>query len=87
MKYVVEMVSGAMIYSYIPSFIKFVSGIQRFIGGIHRHTDTTVISSAYFIFQNKESRLKIFNSIVFREEKNNLADHTVRTTILIDLNT
>jgi hypothetical protein len=32
--YAVEMGSGAMIY--IPSFIKIGSGIQMFIGGIHR---------------------------------------------------
>jgi hypothetical protein len=31
MKYAVEMGSGAMMY--IPSFIKIVSGIQKFIGG------------------------------------------------------
>jgi hypothetical protein len=37
MKYTVEMGSGAMIY--IPSFIKIGSGIQKFIEGIHRHTD------------------------------------------------
>jgi hypothetical protein len=36
MKYDVE--RGAMIY--IPSFIKIGSGIQKLIGGIHRHTDT-----------------------------------------------
>jgi hypothetical protein len=39
-KYAVEMGSGAMIYSYIPSFIKIGSGIQKLMkGGIHRHTD------------------------------------------------
>jgi hypothetical protein len=32
-----EMGSGAM--TYIPSFIKIDSGIQKLIGGIHRHTD------------------------------------------------
>jgi hypothetical protein len=30
--------SGAMIY--VPSFIKIVSGIQKLIRGIHRHTHT-----------------------------------------------
>jgi hypothetical protein len=30
--------SGAVIY--IPSFIKIGSGIQKLIGGIHRHTHT-----------------------------------------------
>jgi hypothetical protein len=38
MKHAVEMGSGAMIY--IPSFIKTGSGIQKLIGGIHRHTDS-----------------------------------------------
>jgi hypothetical protein len=37
MKYAVQMASGAIIY--IPSFIKTGSGIQKLIGGIHRHTD------------------------------------------------
>jgi hypothetical protein len=36
MKHVVEMGSVAMIY--IPSFIQIGSGIQKFIGGIQRHT-------------------------------------------------
>jgi hypothetical protein len=38
MKYAVEMDSGAMIY--IPSFMKFGSGIQKVMRSIHRHTDT-----------------------------------------------
>jgi hypothetical protein len=42
MKGAVEMGSGAMIY--IPSFIKIGSGIQKLVGGIHRHTDSMVIS-------------------------------------------
>jgi hypothetical protein len=41
-KYAVEVDSGAM--TYIPGFIKTGSGIQKFIGGIHRCTDSTVIS-------------------------------------------
>jgi hypothetical protein len=57
MKYTVEMGSGTMIY--IPSFIKIGSGIQKLTGGIHRHTDSMVISQAYFYFLNKESGLKI----------------------------
>jgi hypothetical protein len=32
MKYAVEMGSGAMIYSYIPSFINTGSGIQKLKG-------------------------------------------------------
>jgi hypothetical protein len=42
MEYAVEMGSGVMIY--IPSFIKIDSGIQKLIGGIHRHTDSKAIS-------------------------------------------
>jgi hypothetical protein len=54
MKYVVEMGSGVM--TYIPSFIKIGSGIQKLIEGIHgQHGD--VISLLLF-FQNKESGLR-----------------------------
>jgi hypothetical protein len=42
MKYAVEMGSGGM--TYILSFITIGSGIQKSIGGIHRHTDSMVIS-------------------------------------------
>jgi hypothetical protein len=42
MKYAVQIGSDAIIY--IPSFIKFGSGIQKFKGGIHRHTGSMVIS-------------------------------------------
>jgi hypothetical protein len=48
MKYAVKMGSVAMIY--IPSFIKIGSGIQKLIGGIHRHTDSKVISDGQFPF-------------------------------------
>jgi hypothetical protein len=41
-RYAAEMGSGAMIY--IPSFIKIDSVIQKLMGGIHRHTDSKVIS-------------------------------------------
>jgi hypothetical protein len=40
--YAVEMGSGAVIY--VPSFIKIGSGIQQLIWGIHRDTDSNVIS-------------------------------------------
>jgi hypothetical protein len=50
MKYAVEMGSGAMIMIYIPSFIKIGSSVQKLIMGIHRHTDSMVISYAYFYF-------------------------------------
>jgi hypothetical protein len=39
--YAAEMGSGAVLY--IPSFIKICSGIQKLMGGIHRHTDSKVI--------------------------------------------
>jgi hypothetical protein len=38
--WVAEMGSGAVIY--IPSFIKIGSGVQKFIGGMHRHTQTNI---------------------------------------------
>jgi hypothetical protein len=34
--------SGAVIY--VPSFINIVSGFQKLIGGIHRHTQTATLS-------------------------------------------
>jgi hypothetical protein len=42
--------SGAVIY--LPSFIKFGSGVQKLIGGIHKHThtDSNVVPKAYFVF-------------------------------------
>jgi hypothetical protein len=49
-----EMGSGAMIY--IPSFIKTGSGIQKLIGGIHRHRQH---GDLLLFLQNKESRLKM----------------------------
>jgi hypothetical protein len=47
----VEMGLGAVIYA--PSFIKIGSGVQKLIGGIHRHTQThgqqrDLISLLYF---------------------------------------
>jgi hypothetical protein len=42
MKYAFEMGSDALIY--ILSFIKIALDIQKFIGWIHRHTDSMVIS-------------------------------------------
>jgi hypothetical protein len=45
----IEMDSGVMIY--IPSFIKIGSGIQKLIWGIHRYTDSKVISYAYYFFK------------------------------------
>jgi hypothetical protein len=48
--------SDAMIYT--PSFIKIGSGIQKFMGGIHRYIDTQTINDIINLllrFQNKES--------------------------------
>jgi hypothetical protein len=39
---VVEMGSGVM--TCIPSFIKIGSDVQKWIRGIHRHTDSMLIS-------------------------------------------
>jgi hypothetical protein len=45
----VEMCSGAM--KYILSFMKTDPGIQKLMGGgIHRYTNSMVISYAYFYF-------------------------------------
>jgi hypothetical protein len=41
---------GSGVMTYIPSFIKIGSAIQRLIVGIHRHTDNMVISEAYYYF-------------------------------------
>jgi hypothetical protein len=59
MKYAVEMGSGAMIY--MPSFIKFGSDIQKFVEDIYtdRHRHQGDLISLLFLFQNKESKLKI----------------------------
>jgi hypothetical protein len=59
MKYVVKMGLGVMIY--VPSFVKIGSGIQKLIGGLHRHTDHRQDGhrmSLLFFVQNKENKLK-----------------------------
>jgi hypothetical protein len=59
MKYVFEMGSGAMIYTYIPSFVNIGSGIGKLIWS--RYTETQTAWSSHkptFIFFNKESGLK-----------------------------
>jgi hypothetical protein len=49
MKHAVEMGLGAMIY--MPSFVKFRSGIQKLLGrGIHGHKNNKVISKANVYF-------------------------------------
>jgi hypothetical protein len=58
MKYAVEMGSGAMIYTYIPSLTNTGSGIQKLIGG-GTHTQEADLISLLLIFQNKGSRLKM----------------------------
>jgi hypothetical protein len=50
MKWALEMSSGAMIY--IPGLIKFGSGIQMLIMGMHMHTGNIEIAQAYFIFSD-----------------------------------
>jgi hypothetical protein len=39
MKYVVEMGSDAIIYEYIPSFVKIGSGIQKLLGAGDTQTE------------------------------------------------
>jgi hypothetical protein len=46
MKYAFKMGSGAVIY--ISSLIKIDSGIQKLIGGIHRHTEKMEVPQACF---------------------------------------
>jgi hypothetical protein len=41
-KYTIELGPCSMIY--IPSFIKIGSGVQKLIRGLHRYTDSTVIT-------------------------------------------
>jgi hypothetical protein len=50
MKYAIEIGSGAM--TYMPSFIKIGSRIQKFIAGIYRqtHREQGDLISLFFIF-------------------------------------
>jgi hypothetical protein len=48
MMYAIEAGYSSMIY--ILSSIKIGSGIQKLIRGIHRHTNSKVISKATYIF-------------------------------------
>jgi hypothetical protein len=50
--------SGGMLY--VPSLIKIDPGIQMLLVGIHRYTAKWIHKTA-FIFQNKESRVKLIN--------------------------
>jgi hypothetical protein len=50
-KYAVEMGSRCSCQLYIPSFMKFGSGIQKLIGGMSR-----LIS---LFFQNRENKLEV----------------------------
>jgi hypothetical protein len=46
---------GSCAMMHIHRFVKIYSGIQKLIRGICRHTESTVISKAYFyFFQNKK---------------------------------
>jgi hypothetical protein len=58
MKHAIDMGSDAMIY--IPRFIRIGSGIQKIIGGIHRHTRQhgDLINLRLF-FQNKDNNRNI----------------------------
>jgi hypothetical protein len=49
MKYAAEIGSGAR--TYIPSFIKIGSGIQKLIWGIHTHTHTHTQHNYLFLFK------------------------------------
>jgi hypothetical protein len=63
MNYVIEMGLNSIIYT--QSFMKIISGIQKFIGGIHtqaqRHTHTHTregdLKSLILFFRNKGSML------------------------------
>jgi hypothetical protein len=57
MKHAVEMGTSAMIY--IPSFIKFGSGVQNLIGGyLQTHRQRGDLISLLLFVQDKESRPK-----------------------------
>jgi hypothetical protein len=58
-KYTAEMDSGAMIYSYIASFIKIASGIQKLLWR-DTHTEPARWSHkpTFIFFKNKEIRLR-----------------------------
>jgi hypothetical protein len=57
MKYAVEMGLGVMIY--LPSSIKFGSGIQKSVGeGTKTHRQQGDLISLLLFAENKESRLK-----------------------------
>jgi hypothetical protein len=57
MKFAVEIGSGAMIYSYIPSFMKIGSVIHNLIGGTQRHRQHGDCISLFLFFQSKERRI------------------------------
>jgi hypothetical protein len=52
MNYAVEMGSGAVIC--IPSFIKISSGVQKLIGGIHRHRQQHDLMSLLYFFKARK---------------------------------
>jgi hypothetical protein len=58
MKYAAEMGSGALIC--IASFIKTGSGIQKLIGGYKDALRAEQSHKPHLLFQNNESRLKIW---------------------------
>jgi hypothetical protein len=52
MKYAIEVSSGAMIY--LLSFIKIGSGIQKLIGGVHRHGQQSDLISLLLYFKMRK---------------------------------
>jgi hypothetical protein len=50
---------GSGVVIYVPSFVEIGSGIQKLIGGIHRHREQRDLISLLYFFQNKESRLNV----------------------------
>jgi hypothetical protein len=42
MKYAAEI--GASVMIYVPNFVKIGSGVQKLLGGIRKHTDSTEIA-------------------------------------------
>jgi hypothetical protein len=66
---------GSSAVTYIPSFIKIDSGVQKLVGGInrHRHIKTRTATRSHkptLFFQNKESMLKralLYNYLEYHE--------------------
>jgi hypothetical protein len=90
MKYATEMRSGAMIYIYIwRSFIKIGSPIEKLTGrgGGYRDIETTWRSHkpTFICFQNVESRLKMWKSVIFKFYGTIVVTTTSHRLILVSL--